>query len=181
MQAKFENEHCKQGNLEPENIHMTLPLKECIALGIGNPWIGDDRAGVEVVRRLSKMGLFVGISELYTMGTEIMDRLLGYQRAFVVDACHLGAEPGTVHRPCLEDILIRHALPSSHAINLGTTLKTGYKLFPEEMPRELNILLIEVRSCGGFSKTLSPAAEKGVQKAVQIIASELKKGPGQTW
>ena len=144
-----------------------------IVLGIGNPLLQDDRAGLEVAQRVSELGLSVDTQELYTVGFEVMDRLMGYHRAFIVDACRLGNKPGTVMEVSIEDIFSSSNLASSHAITLGATLKTAYQLFPGEMPTELIILLIEIESIEGFTKTMSASVEQGVNQAVASIAANI--------
>ncbi len=144
-----------------------------IVLGIGNPLLQDDRAGLEVVQRISRMDLPVDTQELYTVGFEVMDRLVEYDRAFVVDACRLGNEPGTVMEVSIDDIFSSNSLASSHAITLGATLKTAYHLFPDEMPGELRIFLIEVERVEEFTDVMSTCVEKAVQETVDIIAGAI--------
>ncbi len=144
-----------------------------IVLGIGNPLLQDDRAGLEVVRRVSELGLSVDTQELYTVGFEVMDRLMGYNRAYIVDACSLGNKPGTIMEVSIEDIFSSKSLASSHAITLGATLKTAYQLFTDEMPGELRIFLIEVERVDEFTEIMSPCVDKAVQKTVDIIAGAI--------
>ncbi len=99
---------------------------------------------------------------------------MGYEQAFVVDACKLGYKPGTILETCVEDIFTSHSLSNSHAITLGATLKTGYALCPREMPLELNILLIEVDKIEDFTDIMTPAVESAVDKAVELIYSKFK-------
>lgn len=142
-------------------------------LGIGNPLLQDDRAGLEVASRLSGRNLPLDIHQLYTVGLDVLDRIMGYERAFVVDACKLGYQPGTVIQVSVDEIFSSHALSNSHAITLGATLKTGYELFPDEMPEELDILLIEVEKIEEFSKVMTASVEQGVDRAVASIAERV--------
>ena len=58
---------------------------------------------------------------------------------------------------------------NSHAITLGTTLKTGSICFPEEMPTDIRILLIEVKEMKEFTLRMSPEVETAVAKVVERI------------
>ncbi len=147
--------------------------RKTIVLGIGNPLLQDDRAGLEVVQRLSKMNLPIEVCELYTVGLDVMDKLMGYDRAFVVDACKLGHAPGTIIQAGVDDIFTSHSLSNSHAITLGATIKTGYELFPSEMPSELEILLIEVEKIEEFTRVMTVDVESAVDRAVEIISSKI--------
>lgn len=146
-----------------------MAKNKTIVLGIGNPLLQDDRAGLEVAQRISRMNLPIDTEELYTVGLDVMDRLMEYNQAFVVDACFLGNAPGTVLEVSIDDIFSSHSLSSSHAITLGATLKTAYHLFPDEMPKDLTIILIEVEKVEEFTRTMCPSVENAVGKTVEMI------------
>ncbi|MDR2551218.1 MAG: hydrogenase maturation protease [Desulfobulbus sp.] len=142
---------------------------KCVVIGIGNPYLQDDRAGVVVVEQLEREGLACHTEVVYTVGFEVMDKVRGYERAIVVDACKLGNAPGSILEVSVDDIFTTHALVNSHAITLGTTLKTGYVCFPEEMPTEIRILLIEVKEIKEFTQQMSPEVERAVTEVVARI------------
>lgn len=143
--------------------------KKCVVIGIGNPFLQDDRAGVVVVQHLERDGLACQTEIVYTVGFEVMDKVRGYERAIIVDACTLGHAPGSIHEVSVDDIFTTHALINSHAITLGTSLKTGYVCFPEEMPQDLRILLIEVKEIKEFTRQMSPEVEEAVAEVVERI------------
>jgi hydrogenase maturation protease len=143
--------------------------KKCVVVGIGNPYLQDDRAGMVVVEMLEKEGLGCQTEVVYTVGFEVMDKIRGFDRAIIVDACMLGNEPGCILEVTVDDIFSTHALINSHAITLGTTLKTGYICFPEEMPEDIRIMLIEVKEIKEFSQQMSPEVEAAVVTVVERI------------
>jgi hydrogenase maturation protease len=142
---------------------------KCVVIGIGNPFLQDDRAGVVVVERLEQEQLDCQIEVVYTVGFEVMDKVRGYERAIIVDACMLGNPPGSILEVTVDDIFTTHALVNSHAITLGTTLKTGYICFPEDMPSDIRIFLIEVKEIKEFTQQMSPEVERAVDEAVERI------------
>jgi hydrogenase maturation protease len=142
---------------------------KCVVIGIGNPYLQDDRAGVVVVEQLEKENLPCQTEVVYTVGFEVMDKVRGFERAIIVDACKLGNEPGSILEVTVDDIFTTHALVNSHAITLGTTLKTGYICFPEEMPADIRILLIEVKEIKEFTQQMSPEVEQAVVEVVERI------------
>lgn len=148
---------------------------QCVVIGIGNPCLQDDRAGVAVAERLQAMQLPCHIEVVCSVGLEVMDRVRGFKRAIIVDACMLGNAPGSILEVTMDDICSTQALVNSHAITLGATLKTGYLCFPEEMPTELHILLIEVQKIEKFSHQMSPEIEQAVADTVvrvqQLLAA----------
>ena len=144
---------------------------QCVVVGIGNPYLQDDRAGVVVIERLEQENLACRTEVVYTVGFEVMDKIRGCERAIIVDACMLGNEPGSILEVGVDDIFSTHALINSHAITLGTTLKTGYLCFPEEMPADIRILLIEVKEIKEFTQQMSPEVEAAVEIVVERIKS----------
>ena len=114
-----------------------------LVCGIGNPMLKDDRAGIEVAERIAASSLNVDTEIIYGVGFEVNDKIMGYDDVVIIDACKIGYTPGTIIETSVDDIFADHQLASSHAVTLGSTLKVGYDLFPDEMPEHLNIILIE--------------------------------------
>jgi len=142
---------------------------QCVVIGIGNPYLQDDRAGVVVAEQLERDGLACQIEVVHTVGLEVMDKVRGFERAIIVDACRLGHAPGAILEVSVDDIFTTHALINSHAITLGTTLKAGYLCFPEEMPAEIRILLIEVKEIKEFTQQMSTEVERAAAEVVKRI------------
>ena len=128
---------------------------------------------IEVVERLEKEGVDVATEAVFTVGFEVLDKILGYDRAYIVDACVLGQKPGTIHEVRVEDIFTTPLLSGSHAMTLGTTLKTGMMVFGDEMPKELRIILIEAETPTEFSNVCTPAVQIAIEKTVVRIKEEL--------
>lgn len=159
-------------NLREERIAMNT-----VVVGIGNPYLQDDRAGVVVVERLELESIACRTEVVFTAGFEVMDRIKGYDRAIIVDACMLGNEPGSILEVGVDDIFTTHAPVNSHAVTLGTILKTGSVCFPKEMPPEIRLFLIEVKEMGEFTQQMSPEVEQAVDAVVKRIKALVgKKG-----
>ena len=52
-------------------------LKRCIVVGIGNPLLKDDRAGIEVVEALKARNSEVNTAILYSVGADVLDTIMG--------------------------------------------------------------------------------------------------------
>jgi len=144
--------------------------RQWVVVGIGNPYRQDDRAGLVVIEQLEQAGLPCRTEAVYSAGFEVLDTIRGYQRAIIVDACQLGKEPGTILEARADDDLF--SAPSSvntHALNLGATLQTGHLCFPEEMPEDIAIILIEVKALEPFTQRLSPEVAAAVAEVVARI------------
>ena len=71
-----------------------------LILGLGNPLVTDDSVGLRVAEELKPLladRTDVEVSEDYWGGLRLMERMIGFDRAIVIDAIQTGAPPGTIH------------------------------------------------------------------------------------
>lgn len=148
-----------------------------IVVGIGNPYLGDDSAGIRVAQEIERLNK-VDVATILA-GFEIIDRILGYERAILVD-CLRGKNAGKIHVFNLEEIAAlinlnklgsKFAFYTTHTMDLATILKLGYELFPDEMPKDLKIYAIEIVS-EKFGDCILEVKE-AIDKVVNLIVSEL--------
>ena len=67
-----------------------------LIIGLGNPIVSDDSVGLRVVEELKPLLAHrtdVEVAEDYWGGLRLMERMIGFDRAIVVDAIHSGAPP----------------------------------------------------------------------------------------
>ncbi len=70
-----------------------------LIIGLGNPLISDDSVGLRVARRLRDVLRHrndIEVTEDYWGGLRLMERMIGFDRAIVIDAICSGAAPGTI-------------------------------------------------------------------------------------
>lgn len=144
-------------------------MKNTLVCGIGNPMLKDDRAGIEVAEQLAELNTNIDVEIIFGVGFEVNDKIMGYDTVYIIDAAKMGHKPGTILEVQVDDIFSDHLLASSHAVTLGSTLKVGYELFPDEMPKNLKIYLIEAEDYFEFTKKCSPPVEVAIQEVVQRI------------
>lgn len=152
-------------------------MSKTLVCGIGNPMLKDDRAGIEVAEQIERMNIDVDVEIIYGVGFEVNDKIMGYDRVFIIDACKMGHPAGTILEVGVEDIFFDHQLASSHATTLGSTLKVGYDLFGDDMPGELTIFLIEAEDYFEFTKTCSPAVTVAIDKVIDTIVHYCTQEP----
>ncbi len=109
-----------------------------LAVGVGNPYFGDDAVGVEAVRLASQI-YNVKCIELPTTSFELLDNIEGCSRVVIVDSI-LGTSAGLVHVFDPEDLEVRR-IGCTHGISLAEILAIGKEIM--EMP-EVVIVAIEV-------------------------------------
>jgi hydrogenase maturation protease len=145
-----------------------------VVLGLGNPLLSDDSAGLAVAGELARLlaerpvaGVEVATSS--RGGLELLDLLAGFDRAVIVDAL-ITTEPcpGRVHRLEPGQIAGSARLVGSHDLGLAKALELGATL-GIAMPASVTVLGVEAADVTTFAETPTPA----VAAAVARLASEL--------
>jgi hydrogenase maturation protease len=162
-----------------------------LIVGLGNPLLGDDgvgwRVAEEVQKRLNPSPLSPvgrggggeGIVEIDFHsggGLSLMERLVGYGRAVIVDAVNLGYGPiGSVYRLSLESLPNPSAghLGSAHETNLRTALELGRRM-GAPLPKQVMIVAVESPYVYDFSESLTPPVAAAVPVAVQMVLDWLE-------
>jgi len=147
--------------------------------GIGNPMLKDDRAGIEVAERLEGRLPGVDTEVIFGVGFEVNDKIMGYSDVVIIDAAKMGHPPGTILQVSVDDIFSDHQLAASHAMTLGSTLKAGYSLFPDEMPETLKIILIEAEDYFEFTQECTPKVARAIEQVVEQLTQYFEIPAGQ--
>jgi len=147
-----------------------------LVLGLGNPLLRDDSVGLRVaqeVEHLIPTSLEIEVGLDYWGGLRLMERMIGFDRAIIIDAICTGASPGTIHLLTPDDIPTQRS-SSVHDVNLTTALKLGDQA-GAHLPAMENILLIGVEAADvqTFDETLSPEVENAVPAAVAAVMTAL--------
>jgi hydrogenase maturation protease len=102
-------------------------------------------------------------------GLQLMEQLVGYDRAIIVDAILTGVEPGTLHRLTPADIPTQKTA-GAHDVNLPTSLELGRQV-GSHLPADEQILLIgiEAEDVHTFGETCTPAVEAAIPQAVELV------------
>jgi hydrogenase maturation protease len=154
-----------------------------LVLGLGNPILRDDGVGWRVVEEVRRQWterhplerIFdVEFDCISLGGLTLMERLVGYERAVLVDAIQTrDGAPGTVYRLTLEDLPTLHA-DSAHDVPLRDALELGSRL-GAKLPAELIIYAIEAANIWDFGETLSPEVDGSVMVAASAVVEELEE------
>jgi len=156
-----------------------------LVLGLGNPILGDDGVGWRVVQDVERRWHETqepssivhrpssGIEFDYVAlgGLALMERLIGYDRAILVDAIQtVGGVPGTVYRLTLDDLPTLHA-DSAHDASLKAALALGRRL-EARLPDEIVIYAVEASNVLDFDEALSPPVAASVGRAAEMVLAE---------
>lgn len=147
-----------------------------IIIGLGNPLVTDDSVGLRVVEQLkSRLAdrADVEVSEDYWGGLRLMERMIGFDRAIVVDAIQTGAQPGTIHLLTPDSIPTQRSA-SAHDMNLSTALAFGRKAdmhLPED--NHIRLVGIEAEDVLNFGEQCTPAVQAVIPQAVEAVIEAL--------
>lgn len=147
-----------------------------LIIGLGNPLITDDSIGLRVVEQLRPLLANqpdVEVAEDYWGGLRLMERMIGYQRAIVVDAIQTGAPPGTIHLLRPEGIPTQRSA-SAHDVNFSTALEFGRQAgvqLPENS--QIRLVGIEAEDVLTFREHCTPAVEAAIPQAVETVLKAL--------
>jgi len=142
-----------------------------LILGLGNPNLKDDSIGIRIVEML-RGKVDADTDFLTTTCFDVIYRILGYDRVIIVDAIKTGKEPGTIHVLDVDELFVSYKFDGSHSLDLATSIKIGYEIFGDEMPKDIKIVAVEVEDVD-FGYECSEKVKKSVSKVVEIIKSIL--------
>ena len=165
---------CKQASID------VVPSKTLV-IGLGNPLITDDSVGLRVVaclRPLLAENTDVEVVEDYWGGLRLMEQMIGYDRAIVIDAICTGAAPGKIHHLTVDSVSTQKSA-SAHDVNLPTAMAFGRRAGVELPPNEhVQLVGIEAEDVLTFGETCTPAVAASIPHAVQEVIRLLKSPPG---
>ncbi len=139
-----------------------------VVVGVGNPILGDDGVGIHVAREL-KGKVDVDVREAYTGGLNLLDLIIGYDRAVLVDAVYLeGMRAGEVKALSLDDLESAHS-SNPHDATLMEAIEVSKRMGERRLPRDIVLVGIRIDPVNDFSEMLSPAVEASIPDAVREV------------
>lgn len=151
-------------------------MKKTLFLGLGNPILSDDAAGIRVVKEIEKIignrdGIFFATESVD--GLRLLDVIGGYARVIIVDAIRGGGKSGSLYELSLEDLEKTIHLTCVHSINFATALKMGKKT-GGMIPEDISIYGVEVKNVQEFKERMSPDVERSIPGiARKIVRKEM--------
>jgi len=151
-----------------------------LVLGLGNPILSDDAVGLHVARAVASVlqgRQDIEVGEDYHGGLRLMERMIGYERAIIIDAMRTGSPVGSLRRLGPDDMPTCHTA-SAHDVNLSTALEVGRRAGAQlPLPQDILLIGIEVVDVETFGETLSNEVEAALPSAVEAILEALALAP----
>ena len=135
-------------------------------LGLGNPIMTDEGVGVVLVRRLARHGDTypqVDFIDAGTGGMKLLYMLEGRCKAVLIDCAYMGAEPGTMRRFTLDQVLSTKSL-ADLSLHEGDVLQILRKA------QQLDMCPAEVVLFGIEPERMAPGQELTPTVAAQLEA-----------
>ena len=149
-----------------------------LVVGLRNPILGDDGVGWRVAERLSEelADSSVEVDCLALGGLSLMERLIGYDRAIIIDAIQTeGGVIGTVSQVDLQaipDLTTGHTT-AVHDTSFHSALKLGRQM-GAELPESIQFVTIEAAEVFDFSEEMTLAVKTAVPQAVECVFALLQ-------
>jgi hydrogenase maturation protease len=143
---------------------------------LGNELISDDAVGILIARRLkSELNGVADVIESGLSGLALLDLLLGYDQAIIVDSISTGKDPpGTIIE--LEPDDLGHVMaPSPHYTGLPEIISIAREL-GLEFPSRIRIIAIE----GKDLETIGGAMSSQIILSIEEVVKRIKELI-QTW
>lgn len=159
----------------PPEVH-----EKVLVLGLGNPVLGDDSVGWHVAARVEPE-LDCEVNFLAVGGLSLMEQLVGYDKAVLIDAIVTGQNPpGSVTCFTLDDLpkLASGHLTSVHDTSLPAALKLGRAL-GVSLPKEIIIVGIEAQRIYDFTEALTPSVAAAVPEAARLVVEIVHQLSGE--
>ncbi len=115
----------------------------------------------------------VEVGEDHWGGLRLMERMIGFDRAIVIDAIRTGAPPGTIHLLDADGIATQRSA-SAHDVNLATALELGRRAdahLPEN--RHIRLVGVEAEDVLTFGEQCTPAVAAAIPRAVETVLQVL--------
>ena len=146
-----------------------------LILGLGNPYLSDDSAGLKVIRELEKRlsNPDISLNETSLAGINLLDYLTGYDKAIIVDAIRTpNGIPGSIYRLTPEEFDTSCHTTSSHDIGIIAAIELGKRL-ELSMPQVIEIIGIEAGDVVTLSEECTPDIEAAIPIAADVIIKEV--------
>jgi hydrogenase maturation protease len=138
-----------------------------VVVGVGNPILGDDGVGIHAAREL-KGRLEADVREAYTGGLNLLDLILGYDRAILIDAVYLyDMRIGEVRVLDLDELGTAHS-NNPHDATLMEAIEISERMGEGRIPDEIKLVGIGIERVEEFSDELSVKVREAIPRVVEI-------------
>jgi len=143
----------------------------------GNPFRGDDAAGLEVFKQLKKEPFpnHVEIIEGGILGINLLSLFHSCYRVILVDSVLMNKNPGHIQWFTMADVLAKEpARISNHEINPAQLMTLWYQLNGNQALMNILFIGIVILEPRHLSDTISPEIKIGAVRAAHEIKNKIR-------
>ena len=180
-------------------IGVGMLSEKTLVIGLGNPILGDDGVGWKVAEevetqlsnfhakrptsnlQLPREASNIDIDCVALGGLSLMERMVGYERAIIIDSIGTGQHAlGEVYHFDLDDLYDPTSghTTAAHDMSLMTAMKMGRSL-GAELPQHVTVVAVESPYTHDFTEELTPPVQAAVPVAAQLVI-DLLNSPSPT-
>jgi hydrogenase maturation protease len=150
-----------------------------LVVGLGNPILGDDGVGWKVADEVEKhlaKDVPVDVTCLSVGGISLMEHLIGYDHAIIVDAFATDAPVGSISVLRLDQLPNYSAFhtTSSHDTSLQNAMELG-RTMGAHLPEDVMIVGVATKPVFDFSEELSAPVARVVHSVGAIVLDMVKE------
>lgn len=147
-----------------------------LILGIGNPILRDDGAGIRIARKLKEENPELEVIETSEVGITLLDLVVGYEKLIIIDSIKTGkGKLGELYELTLEHLPPSMDLSLSHGIDIATAFELGRR-FGYPMPGYIRIYAVEIKDNTTFGEECTPEIEERIPFIARQIIKKEKLG-----
>ena len=150
-------------------------MKQAI-IGIGNPLMGDDGAGIAVLNKLkgrkSELPEDIDYVEMGTGGINLVHVIADYDRVVIIDAAQFGGQPAEVRKFRPDEVqTLKTQGYSLHDWDLFTSLDISKKM--GELPEEIWVISVQMIDASPVNY-MTPQVDAAVEEMVGLVIDLFK-------
>jgi len=153
--------------------HITILL-----VGLGNPIMGDDAVGIQVVRMLQKRTHGrddLEFKQLSLGGIGLIEEIMDHDQVFIVDSVASTETPGRIRELSPEDFKGTEYASSPHSTNFATALELYKKFEPDRIPNTIRIFTVNINPEFTFRENLSPPVQRAAFELADLVGREIQQ------
>lgn len=149
-----------------------------LIIGIGNPILSDDGAGIYAARMIREFfkpldAFKVDVIESSAGGLELIDWMEGYGKVILIDSIKTAeCKLGFIYRLDLKELNKGNFPLNVHLMDIKTALELG-KRVGVDMPDSISIYAVEVLDNITFSEKMTPEVKKRLPILVNQVIEEI--------
>ena len=151
-----------------------------LILGLGNDLLGDDGFGILAARELTRR--LVGVADVVETalhGVALLDLLIGYDRAVIIDATSTGKHPAGTILELGPDDFKPVSGPSPHYTGLPELISLARQMHLE-FPKEIKVFAVETRDTQTVGASMSEPVVRALDEVIARVTTRLDRWTEKT-